>query len=78
LVSAGTQRLMKLHTYGLLTDSFRLVCEVESVRTIWPLPDQRVKEKRMRINGYLILRHRQTGDHNIRVVREAQTICPVS
>ena len=70
--------LMKLHTYGLLRDSCRLVHELESVRTIWRLRDRHVKEKRMRITGYLILRHRQTGDHNIRVVREAQTIHPVS
>jgi hypothetical protein len=28
-------------------------------------------------HGCLILRHGQTGDHNIRVVREAQTIRPV-
>ena len=69
---------MKLHTYGLLRDSCRLVHELESVRTIWRLRDRHVKEKRMRITGYLILRHRQTGDHNIRVVREAQTIDPVS
>jgi hypothetical protein len=40
--------------------------------------DRHVKGKRMRITGYLIFRHRQTGDHNIRVVREAQTIRPVS
>ena len=69
---------MKLHTYGLLRDSCRLVHEMESVRTSWQLRDRRVKEKRMRITGYLVLRHRQTGDHDIRVVREAQTIRPVS
>jgi hypothetical protein len=69
---------MKLHTYGLLRDSCRLVYEMESVRTIWRLRDRHVKEKRMRIRGYLVFRHRQTGDHNIRVVREAQTIRPVS
>jgi hypothetical protein len=40
--------------------------------------DDVVELLRMRIRGYLILRHRQTGDHNIRVVREAQTIRPVS
>jgi hypothetical protein len=68
----------KLHTYGLLRDSCRLVDELESVRTIWRLAGRHVNEKRMRITGYLILRHRQTGDRNIRVVREAQTIRPVS
>jgi hypothetical protein len=69
---------MKFHTYGLLRDSCRLVHELESVGTIWQLRDRHVKDKRMRITGYLILRHRQTGDPNIRVVREAQTIHPVS
>jgi hypothetical protein len=67
---------MKLPTYGLLRDC-RLAHETESVSTIWRLHDRHVKEKRMRIRGYLILRHRQTGDHNVRVVREAQTVRPV-
>jgi transposase len=38
------QWLMKLHTYGLLRDSFRLAQEIESVRTIWRLRDRHVKE----------------------------------
>src|SRR5229473_1531273 len=38
------QWLMKLHTYGLLRDSFRLAQEMESVRTIWHLRDRHVKE----------------------------------
>jgi transposase len=38
------QWLMKLHTYGLLRDSFRLAQEMESVRTIWRLRDRHVKE----------------------------------
>ncbi len=29
------QWLMKLHTYGLVRDSFRLPEQIESVRTIW-------------------------------------------
>ena len=33
------QWLMKLHTYGLLRDSFRLEERMESVRTIWRLRD---------------------------------------
>lgn len=38
------QWLMKLHTYGLLRDSFRLAQEMEKVRTIWRLRDRHVKE----------------------------------
>ena len=38
------QWLMKLHTYGLLRDSFRLAQEMEGVRTIWRLRDRHVKE----------------------------------
>ena len=38
------QWLMKLHTYGLLRDSFRLAQEMENVRTIWRLRDRHVKE----------------------------------
>jgi len=38
------QWLMKLHTYGLLCDSFRLAPEMENVRTIWRLRDRHVKE----------------------------------
>lgn len=38
------QRLMKLHTYGLLRDSFRLQQGMEYVRTIWRVRDRHVKE----------------------------------
>ena len=38
------QWLMKLHTYGLLRDSFRLEEKMESVRTIWRLRDRHVKD----------------------------------
>ena len=38
------QWIMKLHTYGLLRDSFRLEEKMESVRTIWRLRDRRVKD----------------------------------
>jgi transposase len=38
------QWLMKLHTYGLLRDSFRLPEQIESVRTIWRLRDRHVQE----------------------------------
>ena len=38
------QWLMKLHSYGLVRDSFRLAQEMESVRTIWRLRDRHVKE----------------------------------
>ena len=34
-----SQWLMKLHTYGLLRDSFRLAENMEGVRTIWRLRD---------------------------------------
>lgn len=39
-----SQWLMKLHTYGLLRDSFRLEKSMEQVRTIWRLRDRHVKE----------------------------------
>jgi transposase len=39
-----SQWLMKLHTYGLLRDSFHLAAEVQSIRTIWQLRDRHVKE----------------------------------
>ena len=39
-----SQWLMKLHTYGLLRDSFRLEEKMQSVRTIWRLRDRHVKE----------------------------------
>ena len=35
---------MKLHTYGLLRDSFRLEEKMEGVRTIWRLRDRHVKD----------------------------------
>jgi transposase len=38
------QWLMKLHTYGLMRDSFRLQQDMESVRTIWRVRDRHVKE----------------------------------
>jgi transposase len=38
------QWLMKLHTYGLLRDSFRLEENMERVRTIWRLRDRHVKD----------------------------------
>lgn len=38
------QWLMKLHTYGLLRDSFRLEENMEGVRTIWRLRDRHVKD----------------------------------
>ena len=38
------QWLMKLHTYGLVRDSFRLQQDMEPVRTIWRLRDRHVKE----------------------------------
>lgn len=38
------QWLRKLHTYGLLRDSFRLAENMENVRTIWRLRDRHVKE----------------------------------
>ena len=37
------QWLMKLHTYGLLRDSFRLEERMESVRTIWRMRDRHEK-----------------------------------
>lgn len=39
-----SQWLMKLHTYGLLRDSFRLAENIEGVRTIWRLRDRHVKQ----------------------------------
>jgi transposase len=38
------QWLMKLHTYGLMRDSFRLQQDMEYVRTIWRVRDRHVKE----------------------------------
>src|SRR3954451_18047457 len=38
------QWLLKLHTYGLMRDSFRLQQEMEYVRTIWRLRDRHVKD----------------------------------
>ena len=38
------QWLMKLHTYGLLRDSFHLAKEMEGVRTIWRLRARHVEE----------------------------------
>jgi transposase len=38
------QWLMKLHTYGLVRDSFRLPQQIESVRTIWRLRDRHVQQ----------------------------------
>src|ERR1700691_5889474 len=38
------QWLMKLHTYGLMRDSFRLQQDMEAVRTIWRVRDRHVKE----------------------------------
>jgi transposase len=38
------QWLMKLHTYGLLRDSFRLQQDMEYVRTLWRLRDRHVKD----------------------------------
>lgn len=39
-----SQWLMKLHTYGLLRDSFHLEEQMQKVRTIWRLRDRHVKE----------------------------------
>jgi transposase len=38
------QWLMKLHTYGMMRDSFRLQQDMEYVRTIWRVRDRHVKE----------------------------------
>jgi len=38
------QWLMKLHTYGLMRDSFRLQQDMEGVRTVWRVRDRHVKE----------------------------------
>src|SRR5436309_13140417 len=35
---------MKLHTYGLLRDSFRLQQDMEYVRTVWRVRDRHVKQ----------------------------------
>src|SRR5439155_25751183 len=42
--SEESQWLMKLHTYGLLRNSFRLAETMEGVRTIWRLRDRHVKQ----------------------------------
>ena len=39
-----SQWLMKLHTYGLVRNSFQLPEQIESLRTIWRLRDRHVKE----------------------------------
>jgi transposase len=39
-----SQWLMKLHTYGLVRDSFHLEEQMQSVRTIWRLRDRHVKD----------------------------------
>jgi transposase len=39
-----SQWLMKLHTYGLLRNSFRPPEEIRKVRTVWRLRDRHVKE----------------------------------
>jgi transposase len=39
-----SQWLMKLHTYGLLRNSFRLAEALEALRTIWRLRDRHVKQ----------------------------------
>ena len=38
------QWLMKLHTYGLLRDSFRLAQNMEGVRTVWRVRGRHVEE----------------------------------
>jgi len=38
------QWLMKLHTYGLLRDSFRLALNMEGVRTVWRVRGRHVEE----------------------------------
>ncbi len=38
------QWLMKLHTCGLMRDSFRLQQDMEYVRTIWRVRDRHVKD----------------------------------
>src|SRR5438309_9933442 len=38
------QWLMKLHTYGLMRDSFGLQQDMEYVRTVWRLRDRHVKD----------------------------------
>ena len=38
------QWLMKLHTYGLLRDSFRLALNLEGVRTVWRVRGRHVEE----------------------------------
>jgi transposase len=39
-----SQWLMKLHTYGLLRDSFHLDGQIQTLRTIWRLRDRLVKD----------------------------------
>lgn len=39
-----SQWLLKLHTYGLLRNSFRPPAEIRAVRTIWRLRDRHVRE----------------------------------
>src|SRR5215468_2981936 len=53
------QWLMKLHTYGLLRDSFRLEERMESVRTIWRLRD-RPRERRQQSGAA----HAKSTDEN--------------
>jgi transposase len=42
------QWLMKLHTYGLLRDSFYLQEDMQSVRTVWRLRGQHVLQEAVR------------------------------
>jgi transposase len=59
------QWLMKLHTYGLLRDSFRLAPEMENVRTIWRLRDRHVKEAGRAVHvGEFFHLHRAEAIHN--------------
>ncbi|HYZ84901.1 MAG TPA: transposase [Bryobacteraceae bacterium] len=39
-----SQRLLKLHTYGLLRNSFRPPDEIRALRSLWRLRDRHVKE----------------------------------
>src|ERR1035438_10796040 len=45
------QWLMKLHTYGLLRDSFRLAQNMEGVRTVWRVRGRHVDRKSTRLNS---------------------------
>lgn len=38
------QWIMKLHTYGLLRESFRVPEQIQKIRTLWRLRDRHVKE----------------------------------